>query len=193
MKIKNFNLLIILAAVMIVSFIGCERGDDKPQVYMEPEHVSFNKAVAVIYPLNNSNVRGTVYFHMLRNGIKVIADIEGLERGKHGFHIHEFGDLRATDGTSAGGHFNPENMPHGAPDTDSMRHVGDLGNILAIEGEIAHFEWVDTKITFGGKHSIIGKAVIIHQDEDDYVTQPTGNAGARIGGGVIGIANENYQ
>lgn len=193
MKIKILNLLIIFAAVSMISFFGCERGNDTPQVYMEPEAVSFNKAVAVVRPLSNSGVTGLVYFNKIQNGIKVIADIKGLKPGKHGFHIHEFGDLRADDGTTAGGHFNPENMPHGAPDMDTMRHVGDLGNIIALDDGTAHFEWVDTKITFSGKHSIIGRAVIIHQGEDVYVSQPTGDAGARIGGGVIGIANENLQ
>ena len=191
MNIKNLKQVIIIAAALImVSISGCDRKDESAQVYMEPEVVSFKKAVAVIHPLNGSNVNGIVYFNQKQNGIEVIADINGLEPGKHGFHIHEYGDLRKEDGTSAGGHFNPENMPHGAPDMDN-RHVGDLGNIVAIEGNVAHYAWLDTKISFSGKHSIIGRALIIHQGEDDYTTQPTGDAGPRVGGGVIGIANEN--
>jgi Cu-Zn family superoxide dismutase len=194
MNTKYLNwVLIIISTSVIFSVSGCKRDGDTPQVYMEPEAVSFDKAVAIIHPLNNSDVTGIVYFNQLKNGIEIIADIEGLEPGKHGFHIHEFGDLRKEDGTSAGGHFNPEDKPHGAPDSDN-RHVGDLGNIVAIPNEsAAHYTRTDTTIAFTGKHSIIGRAVIIHQGEDDYVTQPTGNAGPRVGGGVIGIANDNVQ
>lgn len=191
MNIKHVNRIVIFVATVLILFAGCRTEEERPQVYLEPEEVSFNKAVAVIQPLSNSGVSGIVYFNKVQNGIEVLADIEGLGPGKHGFHIHEFGDLREDDGTSAGGHFNPENMPHGAPDMDTMRHVGDLGNIIALEDGKAHFEWIDTKISFSGRHSIIGRAVIVHQGEDDYKTQPTGDAGARVGGGVIGIANEN--
>ena len=193
MRITKLNLLIIFVVIIPVMFSGCERGDNTPQVYMEPEAVSFNRAVAIIHPLNASDISGIVYFNLAQNGIEVIADIKGLEPGKHGFHIHEFGDLRAEDGTSAGGHFSPGNNPHGQPDSDE-RHVGDLGNIIAIENEDAsYFKWLDTMITFTGEHSIIGRSVIIHENEDDFESQPSGNAGLRIGGGVIGIANENRK
>lgn len=183
--------LIILAGVILVSVSGCKKNNDTSQAYAGSKAASFDKAVAIIHPLNGSNVKGIVYFIKGKDGIEVTADIEGLTPGKHGFHIHEYGDMRKDDGTSAGGHFNPENKPHGSPDMNN-RHVGDLGNIIATEGEsVAHYMRTDTLITFTGKHSIIGRAVIIHQGEDDFKTQPTGNAGMRIGGGVIGIANDN--
>jgi Cu-Zn family superoxide dismutase len=176
--------------ILLITIMGCKGEADKPQVFMEPEAAAFQKAVAVIHPLNESGVTGIVYFNQVQNGIEIIANIDGLEPGKHGFHIHEYGDLRAGDGTSAGGHFNPYDMPHGAPDA-SVRHAGDLGNIVAIADTTAYFKWVDTLISFTGESSVIGRAVIIHQDEDDFLTPPAGNAGRRIGAGVIGIANEN--
>ena len=77
-------------------------------------------------------------------------------------------------------------MPHGGPD-DAKRHVGDLGNLVADDNGMAHFEMTDTVISFSGPHSIIGRAVIVHSGEDDLETQPTGNAGARLACGVIGI------
>jgi Cu-Zn family superoxide dismutase len=75
-------------------------------------------------------------------------------------------------------------MNHGAP-TDSVRHAGDLGNLEAGKNGKAHLEWIDTMISFEGMNSIIGKAVIVHEKVDDYKTQPTGNAGARLACGVI--------
>ncbi len=146
------------------------------------------KAIAVIHPLKGSKISGTVTFSKEANGIKVEAHINGLTPGNHGFHVHQWGDCSSDDGTSAGPHFNPNNQKHGAPE-DSIRHVGDLGNILADDNGVGYYERVDTVISFTGRHSIIGRAIIIHEKADDMESQPSGDAGARIGCGVIGIAN----
>lgn len=148
---------------------------------------SINSAIAVLYPTEGNQVDGTVIFTKTADGVKVVADIEGLTPGKHGFHIHEYGDCSSSDGTSAGGHFNPGQMPHGAP-TDQNRHEGDIGNITADSSGVAHLEWTDKGMTLSGPNSIIGRSVIVHAKEDDLKTQPTGNAGPRVACGVIGIA-----
>jgi Cu-Zn family superoxide dismutase len=147
------------------------------------------KAVAVLHPTKGNSVRGIVTFTKEKGGIRVVADLEGLTPGKHGFHIHEYGDCSAPDGTSAGGHFNPEGKPHGAP-TSKNRHVGDLGNITANAEGKAHYDWTDPVISFAGTRSVVGRAIIVHAGEDDLKSQPTGNAGPRIACGVIGIAKE---
>jgi Cu-Zn family superoxide dismutase len=144
------------------------------------------KAVCVVYPTKGNNVTGTVIFTKVEDGVKVVADMQRLAPGKHGIHIHECGDCSAADGTSAGGHFNPMAKSHGAP-MDAMRHEGDMGNIEADASGKAHMEYVDKNISFEGSASIIGRSIIVHKDEDDLKTQPTGNAGARIACGVIGI------
>lgn len=144
-------------------------------------------AIAVLYPTEGNKVDGTVTFTQVTDGIKIVAHIEGLTPGKHGFHIHEYGDCSSPDGASAGGHFNPAMMPHGAP-TDMNRHEGDIGNVMADSAGVAHLEWTDKIMTFSGPNSIIGHSVIVHAKEDDMKTQPTGNAGARVACGVIGIA-----
>lgn len=149
-----------------------------------------DEAVAILYPTEGSNVRGTVHFVDSGAGIRVIADLQGLEAGPHGFHIHQYGDCTAPDGTSAGGHFNPDNSPHGAP-TDMERHVGDLGNITADDMGQGHLEMTDTMISFSGSHSILGRGIIVHAGADDFTSQPTGNAGARVACGVIGVAHPN--
>jgi len=147
------------------------------------------KAVAVLYPTTGNQVHGTVTFTKVRDGVKVIADINGLSPGEHGFHIHEFGDCTAFNGKSAGGHFNPDGTPHGAQTaTAKNRHVGDLGNITAINSGKAHLELVDSMLAFDGAHSVIGRGVIVHADKDDLTSQPTGAAGSRVACGVIGIS-----
>jgi Cu-Zn family superoxide dismutase len=148
---------------------------------------SVTKAVAVLSPTKGSNVSGTVTFTQVNGGVRIVADVTGLALGEHGFHIHEFGDCSAPDATSAGGHFNPRHMEHGAPDAGA-RHAGDFGNLEANGAGKAHYDRVDKMISLNGAESIVGRGVIVHEKVDDFVTQPTGNAGARVACGVIGVA-----
>jgi Cu-Zn family superoxide dismutase len=114
--------------------------------------------------------------------------VTGLTPGAHGFHVHEFGDCSMADGTCAGAHFNPTGAPHGGPD-DARRHAGDLGNVKADESGKAIYKRVDKMLALNGPSSIIGRSIIVHAAPDDLKTQPSGNAGARVGCGVIGIAD----
>jgi len=150
---------------------------------------SLNKAVVRLHATEGNSVSGVVWFSKVVGGVKVSGKIEGLTSGEHGFHIHQFGDCSSVDGKSAGGHFNPNGVNHGAP-MDEVRHVGDLGNISANFNAVAEFEFVDATITLAGANSIMSRALIIHAGEDDLNSQPTGAAGARLACGVIGIANE---
>lgn len=158
---------------------------DEAQSHEQGE--TFTHAVAVLSPTAGSEARGMVTFTQVETGVLVVADLTGVEPGMHGFHIHEFGDCSADDGTSAGGHFNPEGTEHAAP-SDSYRHVGDLGNVTADDTGTVHHEYTDTHVAFSGPNSIIGRGVIVHAGEDDLATQPTGAAGARVACGVVGIA-----
>ncbi len=192
--LKLLNLLTMFTA-LIVFGAGCQQNTERqmPSTSSDTSAVSMNnqpeitKAVATLHGTKGNNVTGTITFTKEADGIKVVADITGLKPGKHGFHIHEYGDCTSDDGTSAGGHFNPDNVKHGAP-TDSVRHVGDFGNIEAGQDGNAHFEITDSLLSFSGPHSIIGRGVIVHGGEDDLTSQPAGNAGPRVACGVIGIA-----
>ncbi len=179
---------------LIVFFIGFQQNTlgqvsstGKEKMKMTSSQPKIIKAIAVIQGTKGNNVSGIVTFTKENNKIKVVADIIGLTPGKHGFHIHEYGDCSSEDGSSAGGHFNPDNVKHGAP-MSSMSHVGDLGNIEADKDGKAHLEITDSILSFSGKHSIIGRSVVIHSNADDLVSQPAGNAGSRVACGVIGIA-----
>ncbi len=149
--------------------------------------VSNSKAVSVIYPTEGNKVHGTVTFTKVENGIKVVADIEGLTPGKHGFHIHEFGDCSDPKGKSAGGHFNPDKVAH-AGHNSKTRHVGDFGNITADKSGKAHVEFIDNLISFCGPHNIIGRGIVIHGGADDLTSQPSGAAGPRVACGSISLS-----
>lgn len=173
----------VLALTALVAVVAVHAG--RADSMAEPAKVT--KAVAVLAPASGSSVAGTVTFTKVDGGVKIVADVTGLIPGEHGFHIHEFGDCSAPDATSAGGHFNPHKMAHGAPDA-SPRHAGDFGNLVADESGKAHYERVDSVIALDGTDSILGHAVIVHEKVDDLKSQPTGNAGGRIACGVIGLA-----
>src|SRR5262249_11456026 len=85
-------------------------------------------AVAVLHPFGKGNVSGIVMFEQKGKMVHITGKVSGLKPGKHGFHVHEFGDC--TDPKCSGGHFNPTGKKHGGPN-DEDRHVGDLGNIVA--------------------------------------------------------------
>jgi superoxide dismutase, Cu-Zn family len=167
--------------ILAITLAGCGNSDKEVVVTDAPKH-----AIIVLAPTEGNNVHGVISFTAVEGGVRVVADVTGLTPGKHGFHIHQFGDCSKLDGKSAGGHFNPEGVDHGGPDA-AVRHVGDLGNLTADENGVAHLEMTDKLISLSGTHSIIGRAIVIHAGEDDLTSQPTGAAGARLACGVIGI------
>lgn len=151
-------------------------------------------AVADLEPTEGNEVRGTVTFTEEDGGVRVVAAITGLTPGEHGFHVHENGDCSAPDASSAGGHFAPQNNPHGAPDDpEGERHVGDLGNIEADDEGGADYERVDDIIDLDGPNSVVGRAVVVHADADDLESDPSGNSGDRLACGVIELAGEGAQ
>lgn len=145
------------------------------------------RAIAVVHPTEGSSVRGWVSFEQMDGYVAIEAELTGLSPGEHGFHIHEWGDVNCADGTCTGGHFNPTGAPHAGPQA-SPRHAGDLGNVNADATGRALLTMKDSMIQLSGPDSIIGRAVIVHAEPDDLVSQPTGAAGARVAAGVIGIA-----
>ncbi|KAA8544139.1 hypothetical protein F0562_022225 [Nyssa sinensis] len=148
------------------------------------------KAVAVLK--GNSNVEGVVTLSQEDAGPTTVnVRITGLTPGRHGFHLHEFGDT--TNGCmSTGAHFNPNGMTHGAPE-DKIRHAGDLGNIVANADGVAEATIVDNQIPLTGPNSVVGRALVVHELEDDLgkggheLSLTTGNAGGRLACGVVGL------
>lgn len=147
-------------------------------------------ALCVLKPLGGaSGIEGAVTFVQADGYVLIDAEVTGLTLGKHGFHIHEYGDCTEMGGACAGVHFNPVGMPHAGPN-DRRRHAGDLENLVADKEGVAKFQIKDKVIRLRGERSILGRGIVINADPDDLTTQPSGNAGKRIVCGIIGAAME---
>ena len=150
------------------------------------------KAICVLDPQPGQTAYGVVHFDQPNffSRCKISGDFKGVAPGKHGFHIHQYGNL--TKGcTTAGPHYNPFNMTHGGPDME-VRHVGDLGNVEIGEDGTGTYYREDQLITLFGAYSVLGRSCVLHADVDDLgeggheLSKTTGNAGARIACGGIG-------
>ncbi len=149
-----------------------------------------SSATANLQPTKNSQVGGNVSFTQKGDKVLVVANVNGLTPGLHGFHVHEYGDCSASDAMSAGGHFNPAGKPHGAPNS-AEHHGGDLGNLTADKSGNATLSVEVDGITLDqSANSIIGKGVIVHANPDDLTSQPAGNAGPRLACGVIRLVEQ---
>ena len=147
---------------------------------------------AVLKPTaEGSSIAGSAQFTDSAEGLKVLVSISQAPPGKHGLHIHQFGSCE--DGAkAAGGHYNPDNVMHGFLVTDgfSKAHAGDFGNIEVGPDGTGRLELTIPGLNLaGGKHTIGGRAVVLHEKPDDF-GQPTGNAGGRIGCGTIAITSD---
>jgi len=187
--------LVGAGALSLAAFVGCQQmGMDHKDhaTTMNADAAGQKVAVATIKPAQAAATQpswgtpaGTVTFTQDGDKVKIHADLTGLKPGKHGIHIHEKGDMAAPDLMSTGGHYNPDKHVHGGPTTSPV-HAGDFGNITADDSGKATLDLTVDDISVGGaKNDVVGKALIIHAKEDDLSSQPSGNAGARIGGGVI--------
>lgn len=159
--------------VLSLMAIGC--GDD------DDENVEIVEYESDIVSKSGSTVEGTVTVTSENGKVTVKVQVEGATPGEHGVHLHQTADCSSDDAMSAGGHWNPEGHMHGAPTGTS--HAGDLGNItIAADGTgtltISKPEW---KLEDGSDDDVIGRALVVHANVDDLMTDPTGNAGGRQG------------
>jgi superoxide dismutase, Cu-Zn family len=150
-----------------------------------------NMAKAEIQSASGSNVTGEATFEETNSGVKMTLTLSGATPGTHAVHLHQSGDCSAPDATSAGGHWNPLNKQHGNRAAGGEFHAGDIGNLEVGEDGTGTLEITAPDWSIGGDMTtdIIGKAVIVHAGADDFVSQPSGNAGARVACGAIAKAN----
>ena len=147
------------------------------------------RALAQLQPKSGSAVSGTISFSPQGTGVRVTARVSGLTPNQeHGFHVHDKGDCSAADGMSAGGHFNPTAQPHGPQ--GMPHHGGDMPSLKSdANGKVDTSFLIDgVAVGTGGATDLVGRAVIVHAQPDDYTTQPTGNSGGRIARGLIEAA-----
>lgn len=166
---KKVILIFVLAAGV---FIACKSSND----------TAANVLKIDLQPKSGSSVSGTATFTEKNGKVSFEAKLSGLTPGTHAIHIHEKADCSAADASSAGGHWNPTFKKHGKWGVGEY-HKGDIGNFNADEAGNATItlktdEWC---IGCGDKNKdILGKGLIVHEKDDDYVTQPTGDAGGRV-------------
>jgi Cu-Zn family superoxide dismutase len=167
---KAGQVLVLLTAAALA---GCQTMSDEPL-----------RASAGLAPTKGNKAIGEVNFEQMGGKVRVTAQLIRLPGDREfGFHIHEVGDCSSGDGMSAKGHFNPYGKPHGQ---GAERHAGDMPNLKSdAKGKAKLTVDLDIITIARGPASIIGRGVVVHADPDDYRTQPTGNAGARIACGVI--------
>lgn len=148
-----------------------------------------NKVQVTLESKSGSSVSGSAVFTQEDNVVKMVVVVDGLSEGTHAIHLHEKADCSSADGTSAGGHWNPTNQPHGKWGSPDGFHLGDIGNLNANANGKATITMTTDKWCIGcgdTNKDILGKAIIVHQGTDDFKTQPTGDAGGRVScGGII--------
>ena len=165
----------ILAAAAALGLSACQTTPDEPL-----------RANAQLISTKGSKTFGEATFEQKGSKVHVVIYVQGLTPGQeHGLHIHEAGDCSSGDGMSAKGHFNPHDKPHGHPGS-AERHAGDLPALKAGKDGRAKVDVeMDVISVAPGPASVVGRGLIVHAQPDDYKTQPTGNAGARLACGVI--------
>jgi len=183
----------LLAALALAGCASPDKGHDHGSADtgkggMMMDHMAMMKgkiAFASLTPTQGNNVRGLVVFHEMDGHLMVHAKVSGLKPGaEHGIHVHEKGDCASADGTSAGGHFNPDGKPHGPQ--NAAHHAGDMPALKADANGVADAKFMLHGVSLsGGPSDIANRAVIVHANPDDYKTQPTGNSGARVACGVV--------
>lgn len=145
-------------------------------------------AKATMEPASGSNVSGEVTFTQEDEGkVRIEVSVQNLPPGEHAVHLHENGDCSAADASSAGGHWNPTMKPHGKRGDGTDFHKGDIDNMNVGDDGKGTLSMTIDGWSIGGPDStnIVGKSVIIHDNADDFTSQPSGNAGGRISCGVI--------
>ncbi|MBD3627326.1 superoxide dismutase family protein [Cyclobacterium sp.] len=194
LKHLNYILLVGIASISFACGSGSTNSNEETIEEVEimdsennTESMELQSAVAVISGASGSNVSGSATFTELENGkVRLVIQVENLSEGEHALHLHENGDCSAADATSAGGHWNPTDDPHGKRGEDEY-HSGDIDNMVVGEDGVGAVEMEVEGWTIGdgGSSDILNKAVIIHADADDFTSQPSGAAGSRVACGVI--------
>lgn len=164
---------------------GMEAAEKEAEETMEEvkEEVTMETISFKMEPKSDSNVSGEVTFSSDGSTVNMVASLTGLTEGEHAIHIHQTADCSSADGKSTGGHWNPTNEPHGKWGDSEGYHKGDIGNFTVDADGNASVEFSTEQWCIGcddENKNIVGKAVIVHQGVDDYTSQPSGAAGARV-------------
>lgn len=185
-----------MAVFTVTAFLSCspqKANQENDETDMETPETEM--ARASIQSASGSSLTGEATFEETAGGTKMTLVVRNAPPGTHAIHLHQNGDCSAADASSAGGHWNPTDEPHGKRAEGEEFHRGDVANLEVGQDSTGRMEMTIENWTIGGpdKANILNKAVIIHADPDDFVSQPSGNAGARIGCGVIQKVDQAVQ
>ncbi len=186
--LKNKTHTMLAATMFAAMLAGCTTTAPLPKP-PPAKTQPFQFAMVNLAPASATLVSGKLRVIAQADGVYLTGEIGGLGRSRtHAIHLHERGDCSAADATSAGGHFNPGAAAHGRAGSGA-HHAGDIDNLVANDAGVARVDAYVRGVTLGGggPTDIIRRAVIVHANADDYTTQPTGNAGARVACGVIEV------
>ncbi len=201
---KRISVTLLFCASLV--FMGCKnekREDDSRNATdaelnsdadreSEIDDSETKELVVEIMSRSDSNVSGEAVFTETNGEVTLNAEISGLPEGQVAMHLHEKADCSADDATSAGGHWNPTNERHGQWGDEEGHHKGDIGNINVDQDGNSSVSFATDEWCIGcddDNKNIIGKALMIHNGVDDYTSQPSGDAGKRIGCGEINESN----
>lgn len=200
MKI-NYMIVVLVATTLALSCKKDTKEKDANQEKMEllekekletaekAKMEASKKVTLKLEPKSDSKASGSVVFKEENGQVKMVAVISGLSEGTHAIHIHEKADCSSPDGKSSGGHWNPTSQPHGKWGESTGFHKGDIGNFEVDENGNGTISMTTDQWCVGcgdATKDIVGKAIIVHQGTDDFTSQPSGAAGARVScGGII--------
>lgn len=191
MHTRAHRTLSILTTVLASALAGCASTAPTATSPMQPMTgtSTAQQAEAILASASGSLISGRLTLVPMGVGVHVTGEAGGFRPGSsHGFHIHEKGDCSAADASSAGGHFNPTGQPHGRA-MQGAHHAGDSDNITADAKGVAKINTHIGGVSLGGgaRTDIVGRAFVVHAAPDDYASQPSGNAGARVACAVIKV------
>lgn len=170
--------------IFILFLTGCE---EKLKIDMSEDENDIKNAIALLEPINNSGVSGLVYFNEGDGFIEIIANVDGLTTGDHGFHIFEYGDLSSIENMSMGKVYNvPTANMVNSPDYDG-RIIGDLGSIYAIDETKAEFKQEMFMLSLGAENSVLGRSIFVYQEDAEITKDSLNNSSIPLAAGVIGV------
>lgn len=182
-----------IAFLLSITFLVACKNEKKTEEVIEVEKIEIEKIktettdkktmTITLSPKSESTVSGTVNFVQENGQVKLAANMTGLTEGVHAIHIHQTADCSSVDGKSAGGHWNPTAQPHGKWGTKDGYHKGDIGNFTVEADGLGAIKMMTDEWCIGcgdENKDILGKAIIVHQGTDDFTSQPSGAAGARV-------------
>lgn len=186
---KYFPLCLLLAIALVFSCKSDKKEATKETPKKEVKKIEKKKIKISLDPKSDSKASGSALFTEENNKVSFTAVLGGLSEGTHAIHIHDKADCSSPDGKSTGGHWNPTHTPHGKWGAAEGYHKGDIGNFEADANGNGTITFSTTEWCIGcgdPSKDVLGKAIIVHQGTDDYTSQPSGAAGARIScGGII--------